>query len=150
MQTFGEMMRFTAWHNPTKTTVRARIFTGPDTGYKVFEVPPGETRELPSDYDAAIQNVRGGRVVSGLAPQLRRAVGKTPPLDPALDAEGAAARARELETQRAVAAKAAADLAVKKAAEAEAQVLLEQAQARATAESQDKKPKSEEAPKGKK
>jgi hypothetical protein len=125
MQAFGEIMRNTAWENPTKNTVKARIFTGPDGGFKVFVVPPGEVRELPSEYDAAIQSVRGGRVVSGMAPQLRRVGKSNPPLDPALDAEAAAAKARELEIQKAVTAKAAADLAVEKATTAEARALTE-------------------------
>lgn len=122
---FESAMKQTAWNNPTKHVVKARIFLGPDVGFKVQTWKPGETVHLPSEYDAAIQKVRGGRVVGGLAPQLRREGSPNPPLDPAIDAEASAAKARELETQKAVAAKAAADLAVEKATEAEAKVLAE-------------------------
>ena len=123
MDVFGAMMRNTSWRTPTKRTLKARIFTGPDTGYKTQVFPPGEVVQVPSEFDSALQKVRHGRVVGGLAPQLVREGEKPIPVDPAIDAEASAEKAREFETQKAIAAKAAADLAVEKATEAEAKAL---------------------------
>ena len=101
---------FTRWYNPTDKPQRA-VLTGP-AGKFAFVVEPGETRELDSIYDRAIQMVSCGReecqkkggwwctkgheglVKGGLAPLLKR-VGKEDRLDPVLDPNLADAKMRE-------------------------------------------------------
>lgn len=93
---------FTRWHNPT--THQQRVVLHGPRGQFAFVVPAGETRELDSSYDRAIQLVDCGQdgchkkyasgwfctdghdgvIVGGLAPLLKR-VGKNDKLDPTLD-----------------------------------------------------------------
>ena len=105
---------FTRWHNPTDHEQRV-VLHGPRGQFK-FVVPAGETRELDSTYDRAIQHVdcgkdechrkraggwwctegHEGQIVGGLAPLLKR-VGKGDKLDPVLDPK--LAEKKELEAQ---------------------------------------------------
>lgn len=102
--------RTTRWHNPTSHPQRVVINDGNGVKF-LFEVSPGETRELDSRYDRAIHMIDCGReechrkgwfchvghegsIVGGGAPMLRR-VGKTDTMDPSLDPELAAKRARD-------------------------------------------------------
>jgi hypothetical protein len=45
---------------------------------------PGETHELPSEWNSGIHQVQSGVVVGGAAPSLIRADGTSPPIDPEL------------------------------------------------------------------
>ena len=63
------MYQQTTWRNPTDHEVRFSIFEGPGRVAKM-KVPPGNSVALPSVYDDAIQTVREGVIVGGLAPQL--------------------------------------------------------------------------------
>jgi hypothetical protein len=108
--------RMTAWHNPTK---RAQSVVINDTGNAfAFVVQPGETKELDSRYDRAINTrdcgredchrtgwfcTRGhdGNVVGGGAPLLRR-VGHSDTLDPSLDPDAQARKSVEAEIDREV------------------------------------------------
>lgn len=117
---------FTRWTNPTNHVQRV-ILNGQNGPFK-FELQPGETRELDSIYDRAIQMVDCGRdechhkraggwycaaghpgsIQGGLAPLLRR-LGKEDTLDPTLDPALASKKLRE--------AALAADAMVQKARE---------------------------------
>lgn len=86
----------TGWRNPTVNDVRIRFFIKP--GAPIDEpggprepsiwlpvfIPAGGAVDLPATFDRAIQTVKGGLVVGGLAPQLVRADGSSPPIHPAL------------------------------------------------------------------
>jgi hypothetical protein len=84
----------TLWKNPTSQPVRFRIWL--DVGrikgqatqaarYLDVSIAPGETEELPTIYDPAIQRVEHGLVVAGLAPQLiNTSVAVAPCVHPAL------------------------------------------------------------------
>jgi hypothetical protein len=86
-------MKNTRWRNPTQHRLIADLHTeataSNPTGLMRVVWEPGETVEVSSDFDTAIQKVRGGKVVGGLVPQLVRDGGKPIPLDPAIDAEAA-------------------------------------------------------------
>lgn len=92
--------RVTSWHNPTKDAQRVVLDDGNGRKF-LFTVQPGETKELDSAYDRAIQMIdcgkdechkRGwfcrngheGLIVGGGAPLLRRA-NRSDKLDPSLD-----------------------------------------------------------------
>jgi hypothetical protein len=94
--------RLTRWHNPTPNAMTVVIRDGNPFA---FTVAAGETKELDSVYDHAVQMVdcgkdechkkgwfcragHQGQVVGGGAPLLKR-VGKTDSLDPSLDPEAA-------------------------------------------------------------
>jgi hypothetical protein len=86
----------TVWTNPTTTTVTFDLVIAGATGWgqngtppqrpkvRRVVVKPGETVSLPTEHDDGIQRIRDGRVVAGLAVQLRRATGPTVELDPRL------------------------------------------------------------------
>jgi hypothetical protein len=101
--------RLTKWHNPLPHPQSVTI--GYDGAPFMFVVPPGETRELDSRYDRAVQMVdcghdechkagwfctkgHEGLIVGGGAPLLRR-VGKNDRLDSSLDPESAARKSVE-------------------------------------------------------
>lgn len=103
--------KFTKWHNPLdrEQVVDIREAQGqPPTRYRW---KPGETRELPSKYDNAIQRVHDGKIVAGKAPLLQR-VGANDVLDPALDMFAAEKKQREAEQLAAAHAKKMADEAM--------------------------------------
>jgi hypothetical protein len=62
-------MQMTTWKNPTEHTVKFSLMFEAGRMIQVV-IPPGETFELYSHFDDAIQEVRDGVVVSGLAPHL--------------------------------------------------------------------------------
>lgn len=114
--------RTTSWHNPTKEVQRAVLFRDlkamhPDRFGRdkfVFEVAPGGTVELDSQYDRALQLIdcghnechqkggyfcvagHEGTVVGGMLPRLRR-VGKNDRMEDYLDPDAAARK--EVERQ---------------------------------------------------
>jgi hypothetical protein len=86
----------TAWRNPTVNDVRMRFFIKPgapidepggrcepSVWLPVF-IPAGGEIELPSTFNKAIQTVKDNLVIGGMAPQLVRADGQSPPIHPAL------------------------------------------------------------------
>lgn len=130
----------TTWTNPTSHPVRFRIRSGPkvvlkgtngrpsrvlDPGFALARrtesggfdewivIGPGESVELPSEYDDVIQRLdpATGRVVSGRAPQLLKN-GRKQDVHPSLDPD--VARRKEIEEQgaRALVARRAADEAL--------------------------------------
>jgi hypothetical protein len=87
----------TKWKNPTTSDVRfslnvsgIRVTVGGRVIPAIVRdvvIKPGESVVIESEFDRAIQVVRGGQIQSGLAPQLRRMKGDeevTMPLHPAL------------------------------------------------------------------
>lgn len=108
MQVPQELLHHTSrWTNPSKDKeVKVRIYTGTGeakkdkhknpSGYTLVVWAPGQTIELPSDYDNALQTIDAtGQVVGGLAPQLLYN-GKRRPLHPSLNvAETDAVTAKE-------------------------------------------------------
>src|SRR6266540_1633890 len=99
----------TAWSNNTSRDVKFRIRIGPrqvragnpaagipphtvHPGYEDYIIKPGQTQFLPSKYDHAIQELKDGIVVAGLAPQLTRN-GDAPVLHEALDTTHQASKA---------------------------------------------------------
>lgn len=70
--------RFTTWHNPLKVVQKCRIYKSPGN-WEAFVVPPGEQRQLPSEFDSAIQVYNDdGVITSGQCPLLVRVDG--PPM----------------------------------------------------------------------
>ena len=106
-------MRNTRWTNPTKQAVTVLLFVGSSpfnpTGKQRVVIQPGETVEVDAKYDEAIQKVRGGKIVAGLAPQLIKDGGPKLPMDPALDVEASAQRAARDAIKDAAALKATAE-----------------------------------------
>lgn len=100
----------TRWHNPLDVPQRVDIRHGDEPRPTRFTIKPGETVEIPSRYDYAIQVVQNGVIVGGLAPQLRK-MGSEAQLDPALDTEAVKKKDAEV-------AAAAAALVAKTATEA--------------------------------
>lgn len=102
----------TKWENPTKDTVRFAVLVEAGRHERV-EIPPGGSKELPSSWDKAIHDVRGGIVMGGLAPQLRKAGVAPLPVHSSITeaAAGAVHHAEKLEAERTRAAKAEAELA---------------------------------------
>lgn len=107
----------TWWLNPTETVMTARLHVGPRAGFDprarkemltwdgayLVRIEPGATPiELPSEWDDAIQTVRGGRVVAGMMPRAQRVADPSTglsdpepvPLHPALEERAAPARRR--------------------------------------------------------
>lgn len=95
----------TAWRNDTPAPMSARFFVGLPhgadpkarvamrtwSGFWTVRIEPGETIELPSVWDDAVQTVQKGRVVSGRLPRARRVEDPAPvPLHPSLEEPGAA------------------------------------------------------------
>lgn len=94
----------THWTNPTDQPLTARFHVGPRegldprarkemltwTGKYLVTIKPGQTIELPSEWDDAVQTVRGGRIVAGHMPRARRVAGPPVELHPALDDQKAA------------------------------------------------------------
>lgn len=113
-------LRLTTWRNPTQKTIKADIFVGttPDNpgGRIHVEWGPGEEQDVPSEYDGALQKVRAGKVVGGLAPQLVRTDKGPIPVDPAIDAEAAEKRAARSALRDAQALEAAAKVQLAEAA----------------------------------
>src|ERR1017187_287039 len=81
------VVRNTEWFNPTdkefvieihvetpksgrKPSIEKPLLYRERTGNILFRIKPGETKQLSSDHDNAIQKVRDGVVVSGLCPPL--------------------------------------------------------------------------------
>ena len=123
-------LRLTAWRNPTSKVIKVDLFSGPtrdNPGGRIHvEWQPGETQEVPSEYDAAIRKVRDGKVVGGLAPQLVRADKKPIPLDPAIDAEAAERKAARDSLRDAQALEQAAKIQLAEAAHKVAAVKKEE------------------------
>jgi|GEM_PF-4257800 len=146
MSEFQEMS-MTRWHNPTKHVIRAAIFVGADarnpSGRREVIWQPGDTKQVPSEYDQAIQETRNGRVVGGLAPQLVREGEPPLPLDPAIDSEAAERRSAGNAIAEAAALKAAADARLAEAAQAEQAVIAKQA-APATAPAPAEQPRQQQ------
>jgi hypothetical protein len=100
--------KLTKWHNPTPNMQSVTINDGAPFA---FTVPPGETRELDSRYDRAVQMVdcghdyctagHEGLVVGGGAPLLKR-MGKDDKLDPSLDPDHAARKSVEAQIDQEV------------------------------------------------
>lgn len=113
-------MGMTRWHNPTNKTLRIRLWVGANkrnpSGRQVVEFGPGETKEIPSSFDTAVQKVRHGRIVGGVGPQLVRAGTEPVPIDPALDAEAAERKANRDAVRDAAALKAQAEAQLAEAA----------------------------------
>lgn len=76
----------TTWRNPTDRPQRVRLFDR-DNSELLIEIPPGETRSIPSEFDRAIQTTdchavhctlggegcgHNGTIVGGIAPLLER------------------------------------------------------------------------------
>lgn len=113
---------YTIWENPTKHTVRFRLWMDaaahkfkPDTWakgtrprkYKDVEVPPGGSVRIENIYNQAIQFTdKNGVIQSGLAPQLKKRGREPAPMHPSLDP--ATARKRELKEKVEAAAETAA------------------------------------------
>jgi hypothetical protein len=86
----------TVWTNQTINTVTFDLVIAGATGWGQNGTPPqrprirrvvlkpGETVSLPAEHDDGIQRIRDGRIVAGLAVQLRRATGPIAELDPRL------------------------------------------------------------------
>lgn len=71
-------MQVSIWHNPLSTPQRAELYVSPTEPAVIFEVPPGGTAELPSEFDAAIQTLdESGVCIGGLCPKLVRVSGPT-------------------------------------------------------------------------
>jgi len=67
----------TLWHNETKNTQRCKVYLGP-RNWGIVEVPPGESRAFPTDWEPGIQRINAeGVIVGGLCPLLRRMDGPT-------------------------------------------------------------------------
>lgn len=74
---------YTRWHNPTDKAVVIKPWIGTEiqsrhdrSGRERYTIGPGETKQIPTMFDRAIQHDDG----SGLAPQLiRLAPGEQPP-----------------------------------------------------------------------
>ena len=77
----------TKWRNDTQHKMDFSIFLSPGNFMRV-QLNPGDTIDLPSMYDSAIQELdKSGRyVVAGLAPNMTR-VGSNVPLHPSLVTE---------------------------------------------------------------
>lgn len=106
----------THWRNDGTEPMRARLFVGPRdgldprarrelltwTGWYAVALDPGAVVELPSEWDTAIQTVKGGRVVAGLMPRAQRVADPASglpdpeplPLHPSLEERAAPARRR--------------------------------------------------------
>jgi hypothetical protein len=61
----------TVWKNPTAHDMTVRVFVGPGES-TVFRIPAGGAAAIPSTFDKAINVLRGGVVVGGLAPMAQR------------------------------------------------------------------------------
>lgn len=61
----------TTWKNPTSADMTIRCFVSPGET-AVFKLPAGGTAAIPSTFDHAINVVRNGVVVGGLAPLAQR------------------------------------------------------------------------------
>lgn len=102
----------TRWENPTKDVVRFRVLV--EAGrFEHVEIGPGATKDLPSSWDPAVHDVRGGVVMGGLAPQLVKAGQVRLPVHSSITeaAAGAVHHAEKLEAERTRAAKAEAEAA---------------------------------------
>jgi hypothetical protein len=126
-----KQVKFTTWRNPLSTKAVMDITTdgaGDTKGgigvLERYEIEPGETCEIPSQYDWAVQNTYGGNanapavILGGLGPQLINETlppEKRPVLHAALDTEKAKLRAAEAE--------AAATAVMQKQAEAAAMLM---------------------------
>jgi len=61
----------TKWTNPTDKAVKLRLFVSPGQTVE-YTVPPKGEAAIPSQFDHAVQKLREGIIVGGLAPQLVR------------------------------------------------------------------------------
>jgi len=111
-------LKSTTWINPSKHVIRFPVWVGKKRQIVVFE--PGETKDLPSEYDRVIQVVRNGRIEGGRAPQLQRVGAKKLPIAPALDSEAEAKKSSLDKIGKALALKETADALLDEAAAREA------------------------------
>ena len=158
----------TAWHNPTNSVVRVRIFLGHAEAphprpYKRGERHnahielvwnPNEVVQVPSNYDRAIQDTRGGMIVGGEAPMLRRIVDggdESVAIAESLDTEGLKHRQAMDDAKAALAAKTIAEeaLMLSAAKALEAQKAIDAAAAAAAVVAPADKPAAAPAPKAK-
>lgn len=68
--------KYTRWKNPTDSRIVADVYVGNPSAHNPsgrmrFTWAPGEVKTVPSEFDQAIREERGGLVL-GLAPQLRK------------------------------------------------------------------------------
>lgn len=118
----------TTWFNPTGKAIALKLYVGVERSTKVpgttkkrspwvlYVVEPGKERKIPSEFDTAIQDVRGGVVVGGKGVQLVNRSAAEPPtlhesVDPkAVEAKAQAAMIRENEMVQKTAAATVASL----------------------------------------
>lgn len=91
------------WKNESDKVVKLRLLTDARDGkkqqgfkFKHVVIPPGETVELPCEFDRAIRDVRDGVIVGGQCPWLTKVNDVEFPMHPSLDYK---AVAEELELQ---------------------------------------------------
>lgn len=76
--TFVKKIETTRWRNDLKVMQRVKLYpegqVQQNPHYHTLDVEwaPGEEVELPSEYDHAIQSVKDGVIIGGLAPMLTR------------------------------------------------------------------------------
>jgi len=137
------LARNTRWKNPTVHTIIVDLHTESTrdnpSGRERHVWAPGETREVPAEFDNAIRRVRDGKVVSGLAPQLVVDGERPVPLDPAIDSEAAERKQSRDELRDAQALEKAAKAQLADAAARVAANASEKAEAKA-------EPKAEQLP----
>lgn len=100
----------TRWKNPTEHTVKFKVLV--EAGqFQHVEIKPGEVKELPSSWDRAIHDVRGGVVMGGHAPQLVREGQQATPVHSSIteSAAGAVFMPEKLEAERVARQKAEAE-----------------------------------------
>lgn len=122
----------TSWHNPLSVPQRVLIHQDGSAKPTRFTWAPGETKQIRSIYDQAIQRTYEGAVIGGLAPQLVH-LGKKAFLDPAFDTEAAARKEAEAAQAAAALTQRAADQALLLAAAKTAE-LMDAAKAKADEE----------------